>query len=247
MPKVNFCCKQCGQDFSVFPAAVRNAEQRGSEIKFCSRNCTDAARSAKKIGTKKRRGAEVMCAVCGSVVYRSPDRLREGRVYTCSEACRVKAHEDRLIDRSDSRPQRLKGETIVCCICGDSVYRKKSMIERNISKTCGKATCLSAHHRALWGLPPLTEMQKTYKKGPSRRATNFTAKQRAEWIGANCVRCGATENLCLDHIIPVSAGGKSSFSNAQTLCQPCNIWKSNHEDRPLALAFKQSQSGGLFG
>lgn len=40
-----------------------------------------------------------------------------------------------------------------------------------------------------------------------------------------CLRCGATEQLSMDHIVPVARGGKHSFSNAQVLCKACNSWK----------------------
>ncbi len=40
-----------------------------------------------------------------------------------------------------------------------------------------------------------------------------------------CLRCGSTEHLSMDHIVPVALGGKHSFSNAQVLCKSCNSWK----------------------
>ena len=46
-----------------------------------------------------------------------------------------------------------------------------------------------------------------------------------------CKMCGATVKdgikLQVDHIIPVSKGGKTTMSNLQTLCQRCNRGKSN--------------------
>jgi hypothetical protein len=46
-----------------------------------------------------------------------------------------------------------------------------------------------------------------------------------------CVICGASSRqgarLHVDHIIPVSKGGKSVPSNLRTLCERCNIGKSN--------------------
>ncbi len=40
-----------------------------------------------------------------------------------------------------------------------------------------------------------------------------------------CLRCGSTDHLSMDHIVPVALGGKHSFSNAQVLCKSCNSWK----------------------
>lgn len=47
--------------------------------------------------------------------------------------------------------------------------------------------------------------------------------------GFRCVRCGASAadgaKLHVDHIIPVSRGGKTEMSNLQTLCETCNLGK----------------------
>ncbi len=46
-----------------------------------------------------------------------------------------------------------------------------------------------------------------------------------------CQICGATQNdgvtLHVDHIVPVSKGGKTEWSNLRTLCERCNLGKSD--------------------
>lgn len=46
-----------------------------------------------------------------------------------------------------------------------------------------------------------------------------------------CRFCGASANdgakLEVDHIVPVSRGGTNDRNNLQTLCEKCNIGKSN--------------------
>ena len=49
--------------------------------------------------------------------------------------------------------------------------------------------------------------------------------------GFHCVRCGRGREdgvkLHVDHIVPVSRGGKSVMGNLQTLCEDCNCGKGN--------------------
>ena len=54
-----------------------------------------------------------------------------------------------------------------------------------------------------------------------------------------CQICGASAKdgakLHVDHIIPISRGGKTVMSNLQTLCERCNIGKSNKMDEDFVL------------
>ena len=60
-----------------------------------------------------------------------------------------------------------------------------------------------------------------------------------------CAWCDATENLELDHIVPVRDDGFNIKENAQTLCKPCNLWKSIYVDRPSHLARLALQGGSV--
>jgi hypothetical protein len=45
--------------------------------------------------------------------------------------------------------------------------------------------------------------------------------------GEKCNYCGSTDNLTLDHIIPLSKGGINKIENFQILCKSCNKLKGN--------------------
>ena len=45
--------------------------------------------------------------------------------------------------------------------------------------------------------------------------------------GFICVYCSGTRKLTIDHIIPTSRGGKSTFENCTTACRKCNNKKGN--------------------
>lgn len=77
-----------------------------------------------------------------------------------------------------------------------------------------------------------------------RYRRNFTPWQRLNWKADKCAWCSSTEDLILDHVIPVMDDGFNVKENSQTLCQPCNMWKSIYVDRPSHLA-RLALQGGL--
>ena len=50
------------------------------------------------------------------------------------------------------------------------------------------------------------------------------SKQVCTEVG-RCQRCGATEDLTGDHIVPRSEGGRNVRENVQVLCRSCNSRK----------------------
>jgi 5-methylcytosine-specific restriction enzyme A len=67
---------------------------------------------------------------------------------------------------------------------------------------------------------------------PSRRIKIPTAVrdyvlQRDQY---QCRGCGATQELTIDHIVPLAKGGTDDLSNLQTLCRSCNSRKQDQFD-----------------
>ncbi len=46
--------------------------------------------------------------------------------------------------------------------------------------------------------------------------------------GGRCQYCGITKDLTLDHVIPRSKGGKSTWTNLVTACKKCNSIKGDY-------------------
>lgn len=79
------------------------------------------------------------------------------------------------------------------------------------------------YSREVWGSIERVERAKV---------SNELRQEIFERDGYTCVNCGSTEkeSLEIDHIQPISKGGKTEPSNLQTLCRNCNIRKGNNID-----------------
>lgn len=54
-----------------------------------------------------------------------------------------------------------------------------------------------------------------------------------------CQYCGTTSDLTLDHLIPRSKGGKSSWKNLVTACKRCNAKKGDHTLEQAGLVLRR--------
>ena len=88
------------------------------------------------------------------------------------------------------------------------------------------------------GLTEMKQIQKaqstaTFLRQQERnRMTDSIRYQVLKRDNFRCTSCGAMAqthgvSLHIDHIVPVSRGGKTEMNNLQTLCEPCNLGKSN--------------------
>ena len=61
------------------------------------------------------------------------------------------------------------------------------------------------------------------ERGKVTNKMRFAVYERDGW---RCKKCGRrSKDLEVDHIYPISKGGKSTFDNLQTLCHRCNVKK----------------------
>ena len=100
-------------------------------------------------------------------------------------------------------------------------------------KTDGaKRNAIQTRHEVYlkWFLSSLADLE---PKDPTRQ---FTKEERfVIWCRANqhcensdCKKKIEFHEMHADHVVPWSAGGKTTLANAQSLCMRCNLQKSNH-------------------
>lgn len=62
----------------------------------------------------------------------------------------------------------------------------------------------------------------------NRKKVSQTIKWRAKnKSGGRCAICGSTNNITMDHFIPLSLGGKNELENIIPLCENCNRYKGD--------------------
>jgi 5-methylcytosine-specific restriction endonuclease McrA len=96
-------------------------------------------------------------------------------------------------------------------------------------------------HSATWSTRvPAVIMLKEYQKPKqyarlSKRNVFLRDLYICQYCGVDCKASDAT----LDHVQPISAGGKSSWTNLTTACKPCNYRKSNKTKmKPTTVPYK---------
>lgn len=66
------------------------------------------------------------------------------------------------------------------------------------------------------------------ERGKVSNKIRFSIYKRDGYQCRSCGAFGKYANLEIDHIIPISKGGRSTYDNLQTLCHKCNKEKSNN-------------------
>ena len=61
----------------------------------------------------------------------------------------------------------------------------------------------------------------------SRRMSD-KKKEKVRSLDGRCLRCGSSNQLEVDHIVPRAADGPNCWNNLQTLCLSCNRLKTDH-------------------
>lgn len=88
-----------------------------------------------------------------------------------------------------------------------------------------------------------------YKRMGKRHIPDELRERLLIEASGRCALCGRTrevDRLEIDHIVPVSKGGKDTYENLQVLCRKCNAVKSNAHSADLRSIAMEHREGCLF-
>ena len=74
---------------------------------------------------------------------------------------------------------------------------------------------------------PSRSIKATERLDPENSFTASEWQEKLEEHGYACAHCGVTADLTMDHVTPLSKGGRNTIENIQVLCRACNSSKGN--------------------
>lgn len=193
-----------------------------SEHSFCDKACNGAY--------KKLSRAKTSCGFCNKELDVQPSRLRKGKTFHCSDACRNRAKQQRVESECGHcrkpiivRPHRLRKTGVAYC------SKDCAVIGRTTYKTIPCDGCGKPIKRQPW---QLARNEKSYCSRKCYPHTKLTGSTSPHWKGGSrayartlkgpdpyCAICGWNRAaLDIHHIIPVAKGGSHTGDNLVVLC-----------------------------
>ena len=196
---------------------------------------------------RKKTGENFPCLNCGTLIYRAIHNIRTDTKKFCNVGCKAahnvgennpfygKTHSpesrQRIIEGRRLNPPKGTGPK-------KGVFKQTKEARAKMSAALRERWRTNRADMIAYCRNGENKPWDDFRENAPRHHFIFTKEQKAEWIEPQCKWCKSTEELVLDHILPVMCSGINIRENAQTLCGPCNRWKMKHVDRPLYYALK---------
>lgn len=107
------------------------------------------------------------------------------------------------------------------------VLKKKAEVLEEAARRLRSAAATHVH--------PLVIRLMTYVRIPRNESRRTSRRAVFARDGFTCQYCGSTRQLTLDHIVPRSRGGDSSWTNVVTSCAPCNLRKADRLPQEIGM------------
>lgn len=218
-------CKYCGCDIKTFPS-------KAWRTNYCSDDCRISAKKS-SVDERKRN-----CSVCKKDFFPRAYQIKTGNGKFCSVKCRNEA----LIPKLHSKESKSKSKQtymknmeagLIVHKSGADHHRWKGgqseCVKRRIQdgrarESVKKYRNKNPHKPKEWSTTRLSR-----KTGRLSNGTVFRKGESQGWICVYC-KCDISNKYHVDHIIPLSKGGKHNPDNIQLTCPSCNVRKSNKLD-----------------
>lgn len=89
-----------------------------------------------------------------------------------------------------------------------------------------------------FAMPSVIRLHK-YVSLPYRSGVVLSRQNIFKRDGHTCQYCGSTKDLTLDHVMPRSRGGKSTWDNLITACKTCNNRKGDNTPDEVQMRLRQ--------
>jgi 5-methylcytosine-specific restriction endonuclease McrA len=127
---------------------------------------------------------------------------------------------------------RLKsGEKSICKICDQSYMRSEMAIKRGRISQQGKVAKNKKQNDAKYRSSPKGRIVAKNQKYKRRSVAGQGKIKHSEWLlllaafDGNCAYCMQSGEITIDHITPLSKGGKNDRNNILPCCRTCNSKK----------------------
>ena len=93
--------------------------------------------------------------------------------------------------------------------------------------------------RLCFQLPKTLRLFNIHRSSRSVKLSRFNIIFRDDFECQYCGKSGTVKDLTIDHVIPVSRGGKNTWENVVAACGPCNSKKGNKLLREMGVKLKR--------
>lgn len=104
---------------------------------------------------------------------------------------------------------------------------RESEMARSVAWRAANLDAVRRHRRESHYRNYAKDIMRMSARRANVRAFIITDRDVRRLMSQACAECGDVRNLHVDHIVPLSRGGRHSVGNLQMLCQPCNLSKNN--------------------
>ncbi len=120
----------------------------------------------------------------------------------------------------------------------------RASYQRHAEKRRAEAIARYAQHRGRW--IAYFHRRRALKRNNGGSYSHSEWRALCELYGNKCVACGSWVALTVDHVVPLSKGGRNDITNIQPLCLTCNLKKGQQaiDYRPAVNVAAWAQQHG---